>query len=77
MEDEKAAYEKKFRESVVNYKREHPDETFVSIGKNLACIQLPWENGTGMQRHGERSRYTRQETMKATRPRRLPISRRS
>ena len=35
MEDEKAAYEKKFREGVVNYKREHPDETFVSIGKKF------------------------------------------
>ena len=77
MEDKKTAYDKEFREGVVNYKREHPDETFVSIGKNLACIQLPWENGKGMQRHGERSWYAGLETMKAMRPRRLPISIRS
>ena len=43
MEDKKAAYDKEFGEGVVNYKREHPIETFVSIGKNLACIQLPWK----------------------------------
>ena len=39
MEDKKAAYDKEFREGVVNYKREHPDEhpdeTFVSIGKKF------------------------------------------
>ena len=35
MEDKKAAYDKDFREGVVNYKREHPDETFVSIGKKF------------------------------------------
>ena len=35
MEDKKAAYDKEFREGVVNYQREHPDETFVSIGKKF------------------------------------------
>lgn len=35
MEDKKAAYDKEFREDVVNYKREHPNETFVSIGKKF------------------------------------------
>ena len=35
MEDKKTAYDKEFREGVVNYKREHPDETFVSIGKKF------------------------------------------
>lgn len=35
MEDKKAAYDKEFREDVVNYKKEHPDESFVSIGKKF------------------------------------------
>lgn len=35
MEDKKAAYDKEFREDVVNYKKEHPDETFVSIRKKF------------------------------------------
>ena len=43
MEDEKAAYEKKFREGVVNYKREHPDETFVSIGKKFGVHSITEE----------------------------------
>ena len=35
MQDKKATYDKGFREGVVNYKREHPDETFVRIGKKF------------------------------------------
>lgn len=35
MEDKKAAYDQEFRKGVVNYKKEHPDESFVSIGKKF------------------------------------------
>ena len=77
MEDKKAAYDKEFREGVVNYKREHPDETFVSIGKKFGVHSTTvgkWY----------RDAETRGEAVvrgsgnyEATRPRRLPISRRS
>ena len=77
MEDKKATYDMEFSEGVVNHKREHPDETFVNIGKKFGVHSTTLENGTGMQRHGERSWYGGLETMKATRPRRVPISRRS
>ncbi len=36
MEDKRTvAYDKEFREGVVNYKREHPDETYVDISKKF------------------------------------------